>query len=68
VLQRAIAPAVVPISFTPSQLDKVMTAARSLPVESRDGFLSLIAEQLKVRDIDVADAIDRALRYFNQAA
>ena len=44
------------------------TAARSLPVESRDAFLRLIAEQLKVKDIDVIDAIDRALRYLNQAA
>jgi hypothetical protein len=59
---------VVPISFTSAQLDKVMLAARSLPMESRDEFLRLIAEQLKLRDIDVVDAIDRALRYLNQAA
>jgi hypothetical protein len=26
------------ISFTPAQLDKIMIAARSLPVESRDAF------------------------------
>ena len=58
----------MPVSFTPAQLDKVMIAARSLPVESRDAFLRLIAEQLKVRDVDVVDAIDRALRYLNQAA
>ena len=45
-----------------------MTAARSLPIESRDGFLRLIADQLKVRDVDVGDAIDRALRYLNRAA
>jgi hypothetical protein len=45
-----------------------MTAARSLPIESRDGFLRLIADQLKVRDVDVVDAIDRALRYLNRAA
>jgi hypothetical protein len=51
-----------------AQLNKVMTAARSLPVETRDGFLRLIADQLKVRDIDVVDAIDRALRYLDQAA
>jgi len=57
-----------PVSFTPAQLDKVMTAARSLPVESRDAFLRLIADQLKLRDVDVVDAIDRALRYLNQAA
>jgi hypothetical protein len=57
-----------PVSFTGAQLDQVMTAARSLPIESRDGFLRLIAQQLKVRDIDVVDAIDRALRYMNQAA
>jgi len=47
---------------------QVMTAARSLPIESRDGFLRLIADQLKVRDVDVVDAIDRALRYLNRAA
>ena len=56
------------ISFTTAQLDQVMTAARSLPVESRDAFLRLIADQLKVREIDVVDALDRALRYMNQAA
>lgn len=58
----------LPVSFTPAKLAQVMTAARSLPVESRDAFLRLIAEQLKVKDIDVIDAIDRALRYLNQAA
>jgi hypothetical protein len=58
----------LPTSFTTAQLDKVMVAARSLPVESRDAFLRLIADQLKVRDIDVVDAIRRALRYLNQAA
>jgi hypothetical protein len=68
VLRKAIAPAVVPVSFTPAQLDKVMTAARSLPLESRDAFLRLIAEQLKLHDVDVVDAIDRALRYVNHAA
>jgi hypothetical protein len=58
----------IPVSFSETQLDRIMTAARSLPVESRDAFLRLIAEQLKLRDIDVVDAIDRALRYMNQAA
>jgi hypothetical protein len=56
------------ISFTTAQLDQIMTAARSLPVESRDAFLRLVADQLKLRDVDVADAIDRALRYLNRAA
>ena len=37
----------LPTSFTTAQLDKVMVAARSLPVESRDAFLRLIADQLK---------------------
>jgi hypothetical protein len=68
VLQRATTPAVVPISFTSAQLDKIMAAARSVPIESRDAFLRLIAEQLKIRDIDVVDAIFRALRYMNRAA
>jgi hypothetical protein len=56
------------ISFSTAQLGQIMTAAHSLPVESRDAFLRLIAEQLKVRDVDVVDAIDRALRYINRAA
>ena len=58
----------LPTSFTTVQLDKVMIAARSLPLESRDAFLRLIADQLKLRTVDVVDAIDRALRYLNQAA
>jgi hypothetical protein len=37
------------ISSTTAQLDQIMTAARSLPVESRDAFLRLIADQLKVQ-------------------
>ena len=55
-------------SFSGEQLDQVMIAARSLPIERRDAFLRLIAEQLKVKDIDVVDAVERALRYVNQAA
>ena len=55
----------MPLSFTSAQLDKIMTAARNLPLESRDEFLRLIADQLKVRDVDVVDAIDGALRYVN---
>ena len=51
------------ISFTTGPLGQVMIAARSLPVGSRDAFLRLIADQLKVKDIDVVDAIDRAQRY-----
>ena len=43
VLEKAIAPAMVPISFTTTQLDKIMTAARSVPIQSRDAFLRLIA-------------------------
>ena len=58
----------MPLSFTSAQLDKIMAAARSVPIESRDEFLRLIADQLKVRDIVVVDAIDRALRYINRAA
>jgi hypothetical protein len=49
------APTVAPISFTGAQLDTIMAAARSLPIESRDAFLRLIAQQLKIRDIDVVD-------------
>jgi len=56
------------ISFSTAQLDQIMTAARSLPIESRDAFLRLIADQLKVRNIDVVDAIERALPYLNRAA
>jgi hypothetical protein len=61
-------PAAGPSSRRPSAADKIMIAARSLPVESRDAFLRLIASQMKIRDIDVIDAIDRALRYMNQAS
>jgi hypothetical protein len=44
------------ISFTNAQLaDRGAQPAGGIP-------LRLIAEQLKVRDIDVVDAIDRALR------
>jgi hypothetical protein len=56
------------VSFSGERLDQIMTAARCVPLESRDAFLRLIANQLKVRDIDFVDAIDRALRYMNQAA
>jgi hypothetical protein len=34
----------------------------------RSKFLQLVAEQLKVRDIDVRDAIQRALDYLQPVA
>jgi hypothetical protein len=56
------------VSFTDEQLAHIMTISRNLPVESRDTFLRLVGEQLKIRTVDVVDAVDRALRYMNQAA
>jgi hypothetical protein len=53
------------ISLSDTQLRTVMAAAKSLPVEQRSEFLKLVAEQLKIRDCDVSDAIERALRKLN---
>jgi hypothetical protein len=50
------------IALTDAQLSTVMQAARGLPVEARSNFLQLVADQLKVKDVDVADAADRAVR------
>ena len=51
------------ISFTDEQMCSVMTAAESVRPELRDAFLKLIASQLKPSDVDINDAIERALRY-----
>ncbi len=51
------------LSLSDRQLDAVMAAARSIRVQDRDKFLRLIAQQLKVKDVDVQDATDRAVRY-----
>jgi hypothetical protein len=45
----------VMLALSDQQLDTVMRAARSIRREDRDRFLCLIAEQLKVKDIDVHD-------------
>jgi hypothetical protein len=54
------------ISFSDSQLEVIMAAAARLPRHHRDDFLKLVAGQLKVRDVDVADATERALRAFEE--
>jgi hypothetical protein len=45
-----------------------MRAARALRVEDRDRFLRLVADQVKVRNIDLADAVRRAVNYLQQPA
>jgi hypothetical protein len=56
------------ISLSDHQLQTIMTAARHLPVDRRSQFLELVAEQLKVRDVDVKDAVQKALRSLEHAA
>jgi hypothetical protein len=46
----------------------ITQAARPLPPDMRSKFLELVAEQLKVRDIDVRDAIQRTLNYLQPVA
>jgi hypothetical protein len=53
------------ISFTDEQMRSILTAARSVPIESRDACLKLIAEQMRPRGIDLMDAIRRALNYID---
>jgi hypothetical protein len=53
------------LSFTDHQLEVIMMAAQTLP---HGDFLKLIAAQLKVGDIDVADATQRALRVLRNKA
>jgi hypothetical protein len=45
-----------------------MQAARGLPVGARNDFLQLVADQLKVKDINVADAADQAVRLLLERA
>jgi hypothetical protein len=54
------------LAFTDQELAMIMADAAALPVERRAEFLELIAKQLKVRDIDIADASERARRYLQQ--
>jgi hypothetical protein len=46
----------------------VNAAARPLPPDMRSRFLELVAQQLKIRSVDVTDAIRRALNYLQPAA
>jgi len=55
-----------PLGFFDHQLQAVMAAASVLRVEDRAEFLELISSQLKIRDLDVEDATDRALRFFQE--
>ena len=61
------------LGLTDNQLDTVMDAARTVPVEKRDLYLQRIAARLALRgrgnfrDADVADAAKEALRGLVQA-
>jgi hypothetical protein len=50
------------IGLTDQQLAAVMERARVLPPSARPEYLQLIANELKIRDGDVAEAADRAVR------
>jgi hypothetical protein len=54
------------ISFSDQQLQLIMAWAGTVPVADRTEFLELIASQLKVRDVDVRDATERALRFLRE--
>jgi hypothetical protein len=40
-------------------MQQILLAAKSVPPNRRPEFLELICQQLKIKDIDVADAIRR---------
>jgi hypothetical protein len=48
-------------------MQQILLAAMSVP-PNRPEFLELICQQLKIKDIDVADAIRRATLFIAQAA
>jgi hypothetical protein len=52
-----------PLALSDSQLDLVLTGARSVPVPQRERYLSAIADALtgwtRIRDEDVAAAVER---------
>ena len=50
------------ISFSDAQLQVLMAAARSLPPDARSDFLQ-VNDQLRIKDVNVADAADRAGRF-----
>jgi hypothetical protein len=56
------------VLLSDKQLKLLTQMASTLPVDLRDEFLRLTAEQLKVKTIDVADAGRRALAYVQFAA
>jgi len=45
-----------------------MQMAGALPVDLRDDFLKLCAEQLKIKSNDVKDAGERALAYLHHGS
>jgi hypothetical protein len=49
------------ISFSDTQLAIVQDAAAKLPCELRSPFLEIVAAQVRVRTIDIQDAVERAL-------
>ena len=54
------------VSFSDEQLTLIRAAAACLDVKDRGNFLELIASQLKIRDLDVGDATERALRFMQE--
>ena len=51
------------VSFSDEQLQAIMRASRLVQPRLRDAFLKLIAAQLRPRDIDISEAISRALKF-----
>jgi hypothetical protein len=56
------------IALTDEQLKSLMQMAGALPVDLRDDFLKLCAEQLKIKSNDVKDAGERALAYLHHGS
>jgi propanediol dehydratase small subunit len=56
------------IALTDDQLKLLMQMASVLPVDLRDEFLRLTADQLKIKSNDVEDAGRRALAYLHHGS
>ncbi len=53
------------ISFTNAQLQAIIAAASVLSnPDDRSSFLELVADQLRIKDVDIADAVRRARLFF----
>ena len=57
------------VCLSDSQLEMVVTALRPLRSEKeRAEFLKVLDDQLKIRDVDVISACERAARAINDAS